>query len=1044
MEFISNGKKFKREKKKRIFRLSSFRNFIKILLLISVLLSCFVFTSNNNLERSLNDIQDIEQVDRFFGLNPSTNDNFFKFIVGVSNNPYTIDPVDCWDSLSIQYIDQVCEGLYSYNLSDAELSIIPNLAADYGVVMINATDTWYTVELKTGIYFHDGYPFNATAVKFSFDRLQFLCNHTGLLPSHIPRATPHTVYEFTDGTPIINRTVILNSTAVRFELNKPFAPFQSLLCFFGSYILSPLSTNASGYINLGSDDLVGTGPFIYDRYDVDEAVRFHANDLYWRGKPKIEILELKIITDLNQRNNALIDGSIDLLDDPAQSFFSTFQSDPTVNFIDTGKAMNLFYYLSMNNNKINETWRQAISHAINYTCIIEKFRSGVVKRAKSPIPENMIYSNWTNNIATFNITKARELMQTMGYGVGWDTTYPGTAEGNWTAASFANFNYSYNLGSSFREKILVLLQNNLSKIGINVIDDGMDYSDFIQKLFDPGQYDYFELVFSGWGSDYNDPNSIVELLFSNTSSSNLALVNDAYLQDLINQGMIEYDAGTRRNIYNEIQRYLVEDLMPWAYCYSPINYDAYRSYVLGFQSNPIDKLVLYNVSRDPSYGSERIHIEGNQEWEFLKNASFCTGQGTRLDPYVIKDYVIDGQNAPLSCIQIENSDVFFRIENCTVFNSGAVGIELVNTSRGQIILNNCSNNYSGIYLDGGCFNNTLISNYIDSNSQYGIILNVTTGNFVFNNSFISNFINGYDNGVGNFWNNGSLGNYWDDYTGIDENDDGIGDSPYNVLGIAGSQDYNPIWFDGFEANLLIFLNGLNITLIEITPNALLNISVRYEERVSGNFISGASVGLSDGPISANLTENVILERYYLVINTSILGLGFHSIDISAQKENFASISIAIGVNVSSYIALSSFIIDDMGGGDYTWSQAETQSWCSGSGTISDPYHIQNLYLYGAYSSNCLTIRFSTAFFVISNCFFYQSRREEGYAGIKLENVSNGNLTGITCSDNENGIYLLSSEFITISESYIQNNRHAGIILNGSSYNLIVDNQSVFF
>ncbi len=53
-----------------------------------------------------------------------------------------------------------------------------------------------------------------------------------------------------------------------------------------------------------------------------------------------------------------------------------------------------------------------------------------------------------------------------------------------------------------------------------------------------------------------------------------------------------------------------------------------------------------------------------------------------------------------------------------------------------------------------------------------------------------------DNGNSNFWNNSLIGNYWDNYTGIDANDDGIGDTPHSIVGSAMVFDYLPIWDDG--------------------------------------------------------------------------------------------------------------------------------------------------------------------------------------------------------------------------------------------------------
>jgi ABC-type transport system substrate-binding protein len=92
----------------------------------------------------------------------------------------------------------------------------------------------------------------------------------------------------------------------------------------------------------------------------------------------------------------------------------------------------------------------------------------------SPLLEELLFANWSLDVATFNITKARQIMQSMGFGTGWDTTFPGTSEVNWSNTTFAIFNYSYNIGNTFRENLLFLLQDNLDKIGIEITDAGMD------------------------------------------------------------------------------------------------------------------------------------------------------------------------------------------------------------------------------------------------------------------------------------------------------------------------------------------------------------------------------------------------------------------------------------------------------------------------------------------------------------------------------------------------------------------------------------------
>ena len=105
----------------------------------------------------------------------------------------------------------------------------------------------------------------------------------------------------------------------------------------------------------------------------------------------------------------------------------------------------------------------------------------------------------------------------------------------------------------------------------------------------------------------------------------------------------------------------------------------------------------YNIEFDcdnlqNSVESGRIHIAGNSGWVDFRNDGNCTGQGTYSDPYIIEDLEIDGGDLG-SCILIEDSNVFFRIENCTVYNSGWIdgpgeysgGIKLSDVMNAQII-----------------------------------------------------------------------------------------------------------------------------------------------------------------------------------------------------------------------------------------------------------------------------------------------------------------------------------------------------------------------
>ena len=144
--------------------------------------------------------------------------------------------------------------------------------------------------------------------------------------------------------------------------------------------------------------------------------------------------------------------------------------------------------------------------------------------------------------------------------------------------------------------------------------------------------------------------------------------------------------------------------------------------------------------------SGKIHIDGNSGWTAFEAAENCTGNGTISEPYVIEDLEIDGEGSG-SCIFIENSDVYFRIENCTLYNAGvrippdpsdSAGIRLSNVDNSQLINNNCSSNVIGLLLESSD-NNTISENIVNNNSWIGIRLiesdnNIISGNTVNNNT----------------------------------------------------------------------------------------------------------------------------------------------------------------------------------------------------------------------------------------------------------------------------------------------------------------------
>ncbi|MFX1575241.1 MAG: ABC transporter substrate-binding protein [Promethearchaeota archaeon] len=513
-------------------------------------------------------------------------------IFGTGSGPLDADPQYLWDSASFDFAFQIWEGLYIYNFTDPSLEIIPGLATDFGTWVGNN----HTVTLKQGITFHSGYRFNATSVKFTFDRLNYLCNFSGdqgETDTIYGETAISVLYMWPDGTPVLNRTEIISEYQVKFVLNRPFGVWIPLLTFTGSMMLDPTVTPADDYICDGmsgatSETISGTGPFKFDYYVAGVEARYSRNDDYRLGPAEIEAVVFSVITDPDARNTAMLNGDVHLLDAPAPGYYDLFRAESKLTFFEAG-SNTITQYLGMNNVLYNNWTRYAISYAVDYDYFITNIMEGEASRLKSPIPNGIAYANDSFDAPTFNLTKAREYMVAQGYGdMGWTDT-------QWRQSSFITMNYTYNTDNPVRVAFSDQIIDNLDRIGIVVEDNPLEWGDYKVYLYGLGVAGYMRLSlwFIGWMPDYNDPSNFVNSLMSNVSSSNTAQINDHLLETYMEMGLSETDPVAREKIYDDLQKYTVEVLRPWVYMYTALNKDVWVDALHGYPSNPMGYNYFY-------------------------------------------------------------------------------------------------------------------------------------------------------------------------------------------------------------------------------------------------------------------------------------------------------------------------------------------------------------------------------------------------------------------------------------------------------------------
>jgi parallel beta-helix repeat protein len=141
------------------------------------------------------------------------------------------------------------------------------------------------------------------------------------------------------------------------------------------------------------------------------------------------------------------------------------------------------------------------------------------------------------------------------------------------------------------------------------------------------------------------------------------------------------------------------------------------------------------------------------------------------------------------------------VVSANVFENNKTGVRFSASSNNMFVNNIYNRNERGIEFVGNSHYNVFTNNIIENSSSHGIYIkpsekldNVYTISSYYNlfylNRFSNNSLHAFD-GASNYWDNGSVGNYWDDYTGTDTDGDGIGETPY-LIADGKNQDNYPL------------------------------------------------------------------------------------------------------------------------------------------------------------------------------------------------------------------------------------------------------------
>jgi parallel beta-helix repeat protein len=247
----------------------------------------------------------------------------------------------------------------------------------------------------------------------------------------------------------------------------------------------------------------------------------------------------------------------------------------------------------------------------------------------------------------------------------------------------------------------------------------------------------------------------------------------------------------------------------------------------GFQFNSSNyNTVINNIASDNVLGGFRLDDGSSFNTltsnEALTNNSFAlinSNNNTLIDN--------NSTDSRLSGFYLRNSESNLLLNNIASFN-GASGITLYNSNH-NIIMDNIANDNAenGLHIRGSN-HNAITDNLVINNVLYGIYLfELSQYNIIYGNNFTGNNqggIQAFADYIINVWSNGTHGNYWSDYTGVDMDGDFIGDTPYYIDGGAYATDQYPIVTETGYTPPIPTINLVHITSATMDEGAILDLS----------------------------------------------------------------------------------------------------------------------------------------------------------------------------------------------------------------------------
>lgn len=484
-----------------------------------------------------------------------------------SGDSVGLDPGRETDGESFYGSRQVYDTLVEF--VPGETAIRPALAESWSFSDDGLTATF---KLRAGVMFHDGTPFNADAVVYSFER-QFVESH----PAY--EFGPWKYWGYMDMTNIIESVTATDDLTVVFKLKKKEAPFIANLAMDFAAIVSPTAGEKYG-ADLASNP-VGTGPFKFISWIKDDSIIYERNADYWGGDVYLDRLILKVIPDATARWLALQKGEVDIIDFPSPEDLEEMKVTEGIKVVQQ-EGLNVGY-LALNNEKApydNKLVRQAMNYAIDRDEIVAGVYGAAGKPAKNPLPPTMWSYNDDIEAYPYDLEKAKALLAEAGYADGFKTEI-------WAMPVARPYNPN-------GKKVAEIMQAQLAKVGIEVEIISYEWGTYLDKT-DMGEH---QAAMLGWTGDNGDPDNFLWVLLSESAAEkpagNIAFWKNSEFTALCAQAKEEMDPAKRTELYEQAQVIFHEEA-PWVPIAHSIVSEPMKESVMDFVLYPTGSRVFQNV-----------------------------------------------------------------------------------------------------------------------------------------------------------------------------------------------------------------------------------------------------------------------------------------------------------------------------------------------------------------------------------------------------------------------------------------------------------------